>query len=335
MPRFMFLIILLATSVTMTRSEPAGRSQNESRTRVVATPIALDPDGGRQAGGSLRYVSGFALTSADPRFGGISALALTPGGFVALSDSGTVMWLEGRDPKSGERRPTALRLRPLPAGPGTSDKKGDRDSESMTRDVHGRVWVAFEYHNSIWRYDPGLRHAEADRRPPEMARWRGNSGPEGMVRLADGHFLVFSEGSGAASLPSRVLSFDRDPTDARAKAQAMSLRLPAGFRVTDAALLGDGRLLTLHRSFSIADGVAVSFGIIDVAELKPGAVLAPRILATLRPPLNVDNMEALAVERRAGRVRIWVASDDNFSALQRTLLLQFELVEPPLATERK
>ena len=55
--------------------------------------------------------------------------------------------------------------------------------------------------------------------------------------------------------------------------------------------------------------------------------ITPRIVATLRPPLNVDNMEALAVERSGGRTRIWIASHDNFSALQRTLLLQFELVE--------
>ena len=46
-----------------------------------------------------------------------------------------------------------------------------------------------------------------------------------------------------------------------------------------------------------------------------------------RPPLIVDNLEALAVERVGGALRIWIASDDNFSMLFRTLLLQFELME--------
>lgn len=330
-----FVLVLLGASFTMTRSEPAGRSQSESRTRIIAVPIALDPDDGRTVVGALRYVSGFALGSVDPRFGGISALALTPDGFIALSDGGTAMWLEGRDGATGDRRPSALRLLPLPAGPGTSDKKGDRDSESMAADRDRRVWVAFEFHNSVWRYASGFRRAEAHRRPPEMARWRGNSGAEGMARLEDGRFVVISEGSGNATRPSQLLLFDRDPTDARAKALTASIRLPSGVRVTDVASLGDGRLLTLHRSFSIAQGVAASIGVIDLAAVKPDAVIPPRILATIRPPLNVDNMEALAVERRGGRVRIWVASDDNFSALQRTLLMQFELIEGPRPTMRR
>lgn len=327
MPRMLFLLILLASSITMTRSEPALRSRNASVTRVAAAPMALDPKGGRTSIGGLRYVSGFVLSSADPRFGGISALALSADGFVALSDTGNLMRLIGRDPRSGERRPAAVHLQPLPAGPGDSAKKGDRDSEAMTNDPAGRLWVAFEYHNAIWRYAPRAARAQADRAPPEMARWRANLGAEAMVRLNDGRFVVLSEGAGTSRGPSRLLLFDRDPTDRRSTAAAMRIRLPAGFNVTDAADLGDGRLLTLHRSFSIADGVAASVGIVDLAALRPGAVIAPRIVATLRPPLNVDNMEALAVERVGGRTRIWIASDDNFSALQRTLLMQFELLE--------
>jgi hypothetical protein len=43
------------------------------------------------------------------------------------------------------------------------------------------------------------------------------------------------------------------------------------------------------------------------------------------PPLTVDNMEALAIEQDHGRTILWIASDDNFFFLERTLLMRFEV----------
>jgi hypothetical protein len=40
-------------------------------------------------------------------------------------------------------------------------------------------------------------------------------------------------------------------------------------------------------------------------------------------------MEALSVTRELGRTIVWIASDDNFSPLQRTLLLKFALDQAP------
>jgi hypothetical protein len=43
---------------------------------------------------------------------------------------------------------------------------------------------------------------------------------------------------------------------------------------------------------------------------------------------QVDNMEALSVHRTAdGTLVLTLISDDNFSALQRTMLLQFTLAD--------
>jgi hypothetical protein len=45
----------------------------------------------------------------------------------------------------------------------------------------------------------------------------------------------------------------------------------------------------------------------------------------LRPPLTLDNFEGLAVHRLGdGSLRLTLVSDDNFSPLQRTLIVQFE-----------
>jgi hypothetical protein len=48
-------------------------------------------------------------------------------------------------------------------------------------------------------------------------------------------------------------------------------------------------------------------------------------IGELAPPLNVDNMEGISVTREGGRTIIWLISDDNQLAIERTLLLKFEL----------
>ena len=65
--------------------------------------------------------------------------------------------------------------------------------------------------------------------------------------------------------------------------------------------------------------------IIDPAHILPDRIIPSQLIATLSPPLRIDNMEALSVEQKAGRTIIWIASDDNFNPLQRTVLMRFAL----------
>jgi hypothetical protein len=60
--------------------------------------------------------------------------------------------------------------------------------------------------------------------------------------------------------------------------------------------------------------------------IGPGAQLMPEEVARFAPPVQVDNFEGVAVRRDAdGRTLVYIVSDDNFNALQRTLLLMFAL----------
>jgi hypothetical protein len=62
------------------------------------------------------------------------------------------------------------------------------------------------------------------------------------------------------------------------------------------------------------------------APIAPGARLEAEELALLRRPLSVDNFEGVACRLGPrGESLIYLVSDDNFSATQRTLLLQFAL----------
>lgn len=309
-------LLLLASALLATASAPLLSPV------IRATPVALDrSDPARVRLGALRYLGGWELASGDPNFGGLSTMVWRGGRLVAVSDAGTVFEI-------GFVRgvPVGRVLGPLPAGPGTGLEKADRDSESLTTDpASGRMWVGFEMHNAVWRYDAAFRAGQTHAEPPAMAKWPSNGGPEAMVRLFDGRFLVFSEEAPGPEKSTALLLFAGDPTEPGPAPLLAGYRAPKGYRVTDVTQLPDGRLLLLHRRASLMEGLSATIAILDPAAIRPGHAAEARELARLASPLTVDNMEAIAVSREAGRDVLWIASDDNFSPLQRTLLLEFAL----------
>ena len=311
---------LLATFAPI---EEAPRRDLPGRATVLAEPVPLDADDpGRRRVGALDYLGGYRLSSADVRFGGISAMHVGDGEVLALSDAGTVF----RFPVPMGAGPVPIEIGPLPHGPGTGQRKSDRDSEALA--LHdGTAWIAFEGHNSVWRYAmPGWRF-EASTAPAAMRRWQSNSGSEAMVRLDDGRMLIFAERPLREGTTPALL-FEGDPAEPGSRAVALRYRPPSGYRITDAAVLPDGRLLFLNRRHSLWEGLSAVLTIAELSELEPGTAIAGREVATLRSPLTTDNMEALSVTREGGRTILWIASDDNFNPfLQQTLLLKFALVE--------
>ncbi|MEA3032544.1 MAG: hypothetical protein QOH86_560, partial [Sphingomonadales bacterium] len=149
-----------------------------------------------------------------------------------------------------------------------------------------------------------------------------NRGPEAMLRLPDGRFLVFEEGNGRGG---DLLLFAGDPAVAGTRAAKLRYRPPPHYRATDAALLPGGRALVLNRRWTVLQGFTAKLTIVPLDRLIPGAELVGREIADFRPPLVVDNLEGLSVVREAGRTFVWITSDDNYLPLQRTLLLKFAL----------
>jgi hypothetical protein len=311
----LFAFALAAASVALAAPHPAAR--------IHATRVALDQaDPARTQAGALRYLGGWVLTSNDKRFGGISSIVARQGRFLALSDEGTLL----RFRMDGRGRVSEVRIAPLPAGPGTVASKANRDTESMQLDpATGRIWIGYERANELWRYAADLSRAEAHAAPAAMRDWPANGGAEAIARLADGRFIVFSEEAAGPDGSTAALLFPGDPTDPAAKPIRFGYRAPDGYKVTDAAQLPDGRIVMLNRRFTLLEGVSAIVTIADPAAIVEGKAWQPRELARLASPLTVDNMEALSIEREGGRTILWIASDDNFSGLQRTLLLKFAL----------
>jgi hypothetical protein len=99
---------------------------------------------------------------------------------------------------------------------------------------------------------------------------------------------------------------------------------PDGYRATDAALLPDGRILVLNRRWRLLEGLSAKLMLLR-GRLAPGALLRGLEIADFHRPVTLDNMEGLSVTEEGGRIIVWLTSDDNYSPLQRTLLMKFAL----------
>ncbi|MFB3060752.1 MAG: esterase-like activity of phytase family protein, partial [Candidatus Binatia bacterium] len=101
-----------------------------------------------------------------------------------------------------------------------------------------------------------------------------------------------------------------------------------GFEPTDISSLPNGDLLLLERRYNLLRGAMVRVRRLPATDIRPGARLKGEELALLKAPFEVDNFEGLAVHQHptAGTL-LYMISDDNYSFLQRTLLLQFRLIK--------
>ena len=281
-------------------------------------------EGAPERVGLLEFLGGWSIESNDPRFGGLSALYVEGREALAFSDAG---WRIGfpLPVGSGPAGPVQTQIAALPDSSG-SGNKSDSDVESMA--VFGPfVWLGLERRNAVVRHERESWRATASNRPRQMERWRANRGAEAMVRLRDGRFLVFSEGSGGLS---EALLFLGDPAVHGTSTVRMRYRPPEGFRITDAAVLPDGKLLFLNRRFEVLGGFTARLTMGRLPEARNGAVIdgEKEEVAHLRRPFPVDNMEGLSVTEEEGRTILWLASDDNYNGLQRTLLLKLRAALP-------
>jgi len=305
---------------------------------ALAEPIAVDAqrvpfnsdDLAQTRAGALVWIAGLSLSAPDPRFGGWSGMVLSPDGrsLVAVSDTGA--WLTATLTHDSAGRVTGLaggEIDPLLDPNGQALKiKRLADAEALARDRDGSLLVAFEGAHRIWRYAPGARPQTARATPvsvpPRLREAPRNGGIEAMAVLADGRLVALTEDMTDAA--GNRIGWLRDAQGWHEIAYAST----GQFKPTDLTQLPDGDLLVLERRFTMIGGVAARLQRLPLAGLQPGARLEGEEVAQLIPPVNVDNMEALAAVRASdGSTLIYLLSDDNFNPLQRTLLLQFRLVE--------
>ncbi len=107
-----------------------------------------------------------------------------------------------------------------------------------------------------------------------------------------------------------------------------SVRRTDNFDVSDAVLLPSGDLLLLERKFSWLGGIGIRIRRVALASVAPGALVDGPAIFNADLGDEIDNMEGIdAHVTPEGDTVLTLVSDDNFSLIQRNLLLQFTLVE--------
>src|SRR5436305_6571995 len=283
--------------------------------------------------GSLEYRSGLVLTSGFRGFGGLSGIRLDAKGerFISISDKGS--WFTGRIVYRGREM---IGLDDVEAAPmlGPDGRpitaRGWFDSESIALDG-SLVYIGLERVNQLLRFDfsKGFTRARAEVMPlpPAARKLPYNKRLEALVMVPQG-----------LPLAGTLIAISERGLDAEGNLIAFllggpnpgqfSVRRTNSFDVSDAVLLRSGDLLVLERKFSLLDGVGIRIRQIPLAALAPGALVDGPSIFEADLGEEIDNMEGIDAHLTPeGQTVLTMVSDDNFSMIQRTLLLQFTMVE--------
>lgn len=300
--------------------------------RAVPIPSLLPSDPERRRFGALSFRSGLVLTCEEREFGGLSALWLAPdgGSLVSLTDHGA--WLTARMVRDGDRLTalTEARMAPVLGLGGALFGIGrSADTESLAI-AEGVAFVGVERRNEVLRFEWARDGLEAEGvsipLPPEVKELPGNKGLEAIGIAPAGHPLA------GALIGISERSRDGDETPTRGfiltgmVQGAFDVARSGGFEVTDIAFLPGGEMLLLERFYSRALGVKARVRRIAADAVRPGALVDGPVIFEADRSHEIDNMEGIAAYREpSGATIVAMVSDDNFSAAQRTVLLEFLL----------
>ena len=269
------------------------------------TPNTLSP-----VAGPLRIAGAWRATAPDHRFGGLSALAIDRGRFVAISDLGAAIRF---DPPAS---PTPeANIVDLAQGPGDPGSKKSRDAEALAHDPDRGGWlVAYEQRHSLWRYDEDFAHgaivANLDR--PD---WKRNRGIEGMIVGRNSVVLAAENGREAMEV---------GPHGTR------RINWSVGMEIADAATAPDGTAWLLLRGKGLG---GITQAIAPLVPTEGGYRIGTRWPL---PKAPLDNYEGMAIAAKpGGGWRFWLVTDDGHRILARTLLVALDLDAPPTKTNAR
>jgi len=283
---------------------------------VTAEPVGIT--GGRLTG--LALSGAWDLRGDHPNFGGFSGLMVSSGRLFAVSDKG---WWLGASLRQadGALRLANTRLAPMRDGEGDRYTKAGGDAEGLTR-LGRRLMVSFERdHRIMTLRDTGRMGGPIQ--PRSFEQFRSNNGLEALATLPDGRLIVLAESAGDAESGGFPL-FLIDP-----EGGVTGTLLPRTGRhsVTGADIGPDGRLYLVLREYSLLFGVSIR---VMRYHIGPDGLPLPdsaETLAAFEDESGIGNMEGISLDRGSdGETRLWLISDDNFRASQRTLLMRFEVL---------
>ncbi|HEY7999739.1 MAG TPA: esterase-like activity of phytase family protein [Pseudolabrys sp.] len=336
--RWFIVGILLAALLGIAGSYAVAQSPRTSRalTRIDARATQIksfdNRDPAQTRFGALEFRGGLALTSNDPAFGGISALRMEPDGshFLALTDNGS--WLRARIVYE-DGKPIGIADAEMAPMLGSDGKplaaRGWFDTESLA-EAEGMLYVGIERVEKIVRFnyrrDGLLARGEPIKVPDDFKTFTFNKSLECLAvpppdsPLA-GELIAVTERSLDAQGNHRSYLLKGDHV------ARFSVKRSDDFDVSDCTILPPADLLLLERSYSRLRNIRMRIRRIPLGLIKPDTLVDGKVLIAADFAYQIDNMEGIGVHRNAANETIiTLVSDDNFSFIQRNLLLQFALV---------
>ena len=326
-----FALVLIPAAAQAPRA-PDEIQKIQIRAQAIEAFDSREPT--RKQFGALTFRGGLVLDSSSRDFGGLSGLRVAADGqsFLSVTDKGN--WLRGRIVYR-DSVPIAIadaEMAPILGADGKSLKsRGWYDTEALAV-ADGVAYVGIERVHQIVRFDIGKDGFGNALR----ARGRPVAGPPGLKLLPHNQSIECLEVAPKGSaLAGTLISISERGLDTAGNLMGFliggaggvfSLKRADDFDVSDCALAPNGKLIVLERRFSWARGLAIRIRSVPLAAIKPGALVEGPELLFADMGSQIDNMEGISVHRATdGALVLTLISDDNFSPLQRTLLLQFTL----------
>lgn len=308
----------LALLVLASCSLPPARTATEAASATLTSlrvPLGVS---GHQLAEGVSYAGGLSLRGGRD-FHALSDLKLHEGRLWSVADEGRLVSFRPVLDTPGRLIGVAdARVSPLTDAEGQplTDKR-DADSEGLAILDDGRVLVSFERHHRIWSYGTDAAALPVAVATPE-ARFRDNDGLEGLAAAGPDQWVTAGQdggvwlcgSAGCTALPRaekdrsgdyQLTGMDRDPRSAG----------------------GEAGWFIVERRFTPPFNTRVR-----VRRMGRDGSLGP-VLIDLRPPASVDNFEGIAAVATPGGTRLYLLSDDNGSARQKTLLMAFDVSGEP------
>ncbi len=293
------------------------------RRLVLALTLGLVPGAGSAVAGPVSepaaWLSTYAWTEEDDRFGGMSAIEVDADGrgFVALSDRGSIV--SGTLQRDAGGRISAVkmdRLEPLRGRDGAPLPRSRSDSEGLAIAPDGAIYVSFELAPRVLRYDRLFGAGNLLPIPRDFSRMQINGALEALAVAPDGALYTMPEVSIRNDLAFPVYRFRNGAWD-----QPFTLPSEGKFLPVGADFGPDGRLYVLERDFGVFGfSTRVRRFVVQGDTLGAGETVLQTRAGTH------GDLEGISVWRDgAGQVRLTMIADNNFHSFLETQIVEYAL----------
>lgn len=277
----------------------------------------------------VEFRGGLVVSSTENSFGGLSGIVVLPGGrdVFLVSDLGDLM--QGRLEYDGSRLSGLTIQHMRRALPGEVKRTRRNDSEDLVIGTNGNLFIALEGENE---QIAELRLAGNGMIEPTFVTLPGAGKMLGMNKGIES-LELFPAGSEYAG---RLLAIGERPRQRTSQhipcwivdVGTCSIKRRDGFSITSARFLPDGDLLILERKLAPGFDLEMRLRRIPARQIGVGKVMDGETVMRADLSKQIDNMEGLAVHQDDdGQTVLTLISDDNRAFFQRTLILQFTLID--------